>query len=207
METTTDTLKRKTTVVGIVTLIVGLALGLGIGVWGIKTTRASSSPKSSTSEVTLKAEPKQPKEPLVLRDAADPFRHMQQMQEEIDQVIRRATERFQLGPGASLFRPDAGYSSSFDLRDRTDHFELRAYLPDAEASDVSVKIDDDRVLHVTVGHKKEHLKKENESEAKVTQLGRYEQVITLPEPVKGSDMKVDRNGHEVVITIPKAKNA
>src|SRR5687767_3851914 len=205
METTTDTLKKKTTLVGIVTLIVGLALGLGIGVWGIKTTRASSSPK--TSEVTLKAEPKETKDPLVLRDAADPFRHMQQMQEEIDQVVRRATERFQLGPGASLFRPDAGYSSSFDLRDRKDHFELRAYLPDAEASDVSVKIDDDRVLHVTVGHKKEQLKKENESEAKVTQLGRYEQVITLPEPVKGSDMKVDRNGHEVVITIPKAKNA
>jgi HSP20 family molecular chaperone IbpA len=157
--------------------------------------------------VTLRAEPKEPKEPLVLRDAADPFRHMQQMHEEIDQIIRRATERFQLGPGASLFRPDAGYSSSFDLRDREDHFELRAYLPDAEASDVSVKIDDDRVLHVTVGHKKEQLKKENESEAKVTQLGRYEQVITLPESVKGSDMKVDRNGHEVVITIPKAKNA
>jgi HSP20 family molecular chaperone IbpA len=132
---------------------------------------------------------------------------MQQMQEEIDQVIRRATERFQLGPGASLFRPDAGYSSSFDLRDRKDHFELRAYLPDAEASDISVKIDDDRVLRVTVGHKKEQLKKENESEAKVTELGRYEQVITLPAPVKGSDMKVDRNGHEVVITIPKAKNA
>ncbi len=208
METTTDTLKKKTTLVGIVTLIVGLALGLGIGVWGIKTTRASSSPR--TSEVTLKAEPKHSKdsqEPLVLRDAADPFRHMQQMQEEIDQVIRRATERFQLGPGASLFRPDAGYSSSFDLRDRKDHFELRAYLPDAEASDVSVKIDDDRVLHVTVGHKKQQLKKENESEAQVVQLGRYEQVITLPEPVKGSDMKVDRHGHEVVITIPKAKNA
>ena len=205
METTTNMLKRKTTIVGIATLIVGLALGLGIGVWGIKTTRASSSPR--TSEVTLKAEPKENKEPLVLRDAADPFRHMQQMQEEIDQVIRRATERFQLGPGASLFRPDAGYSSSFDLRDRKDHFELRAYLPDAEASDVSVRIDDDRVLHVTVGHKKEQLKKENESEAKVTQLGRYEQVITLPEPVKGSDMKVDRNGHEVVITVPKAKNA
>ena len=205
METTTDTLKKKTTLVGIVTLIVGVALGLGIGVWGIKTTQASSSPR--TSEVTLKAERKEPKEPLVLRDAADPFRHMQQMQEEIDQVIRRATERFQLGPGTSLFRPDAGYSSSFDLRDRKDHFELRAYMPDAEASDVSVKIDDDRVLHVTVGHQKEQLKKENQSEAKVTELGRYEQVITLPEPVKGSDMKVDRNGHEVVITIPKAKNA
>ena len=197
-----DTIKKKTTLVGIVTLIVGLALGVGIGVWGISNTRASS---PTTSEAPAK--PEQKKESLIVRDDWDPFRHMEQMQEEIDRAIRRATERFQLGPSASLFRPDAGYSSSFDLRDRKDHFELRAYLPDAEASDVNVKIDDDRVLHVSVGHKKQQLKKEEGSEAEVTQLGRYEQVITLPEAVKSADMKIERNGHEVLITIPKATNA
>src|SRR3954469_14995536 len=108
---------------------------------------------------------------------------MQEMQEEIDRSIRRATERFQFGPGASLFRPDAGYSSSFDLRDRKDHFELRAYLPDVETSDVNVKIDDDRVLHVSVGQKKQETKKDNGNESHLTALGHYEQVVTLPEPV------------------------
>ena len=203
-----ETLKNhRTTLVGIVTLIVGLGLGLGIGVWGISKSQASSpwtsSEKTSTSQTIAKSEPK---EPSLLRDDWDPFREMQQMQEEIDRTIRRATERFQLGPSASLFRPEAGYSSSFDLRDKQDRFELRAYLPDVEASDVSVKIDDDRVLHVSVAQKKQETKKANGSESYVTALGHYEQVVTLPEPVKGSDMKIDRNGHEMVITIPKAKS-
>jgi HSP20 family molecular chaperone IbpA len=201
-----DVIKKKTTLVGIATLIVGVGLGLGIGVWGIKTSQASAprtSADKTTSATTAKTEAK---ESPLLRDDWDPFREMQNMQEEIDRTIRRATERFQIGPTASLFRPDAGYSSSFDLRDKNDHFELRAYLPDVEASDVSVKIDDDRVLHVSVAQKKQETKKENGNESSVTALGHYEQVVTLPEPVKGSDMKIDRNGHEVIITIPKAKS-
>jgi HSP20 family molecular chaperone IbpA len=203
-----DTIKKKTTLVGIATLVVGLALGLGIGVWGIGTTRASSAPAKTSEQTSSKAIAKsEPKEPGVLRDDWDPFREMQQMQEEIDRRIRRATERFQLGPSAGLFRPEAGYSSSFDLRDKKDHFELRAYLPDVEASNVSVKIDDDRVVHVIVGQKKEETKKENGAQAHVTQLGHHEQVVTLPEAVKGSEMKIDRDGHELIITIPKAGSA
>ena len=86
------------------------------------------------------------------------------MQEEIDRAIRRATEQFRTGPSASVFRPDTGYSSSFDLRDRKDHFEVRAYLPDAEASDVSVKIDDEKTLHVSIGHRNQETKKNNGSQ-------------------------------------------
>ena len=201
-----DTIRKKSTIIGIVTLIIGLGLGLSIGVWGIKTSQASSprTPSTTTTaQTTAKAEPK---DLGGWHDDWDPFRQMQQMQEEIDRTIRRATEHFQLGPNASLFRPDAGYTSSFDLRDKNDHFELRAYLPDVEASDVSVKIDDDRVLHVSVAQKKQEKKKETGSESEVTALGHYEQVVTLPDPVRGSDMKIDRNGHEVIITIPKAKS-
>jgi HSP20 family molecular chaperone IbpA len=201
-----DTIRKKSTIVGIVTLIIGLGLGLSIGVWGIKTSQASA-PRTTSDKTTSETPAKtESKDSTVLRDDWDPFRQMQEMQEEVDRTIRRATERFQLGPSASLFRPDAGYSSSFDLRDKKDHFELRAYLPDVEASDVSVKIDDDRVLHVSVAQKKQETKKENGSESQVTALGQYEQVVTLPEPVKGSDMKIDRNGHEIVVTIPKAKS-
>jgi HSP20 family molecular chaperone IbpA len=201
-----EKLKNKTTLVGIVTLIVGLGLGLGIGVWGVSKSQASAprtTSEKTSSQTTAKAESKASNRS---QDDWDPFREMQQMQEEIDRTIRRATERFQLGPSANLFRPDAGYSSSFDLRDKDDHFELRAYLPDVEASDVSVKIDDDRVLHVSVAQKKQATKKENGSQSSVTALGHYEQVVTLPEPVKASDMKIDRNGHEIIITIPKAKS-
>jgi HSP20 family molecular chaperone IbpA len=196
-----DTIKKRTTVVGIATLIIGLALGLGIGIWSVRNTQASNAPAAKT-DATPKTEKE---EPALARDDWDPFRQMESMQEEIDRAIHRATEHFQMGPSATLFRPDLGYSSSFDLRDRKDHFEVRAYLPDAEASDVNVKIDNDRTLRVTVGHRKQEAKKSDQGQSTVTELGQYEQVITLPEPVKSAEMKVDRKSHDVVITIPKAK--
>src|ERR1051325_6080219 len=197
-----DTIRKKSTIVGIATLVIGLGVGLSIGVWGIKTSQASA-PKTNSEKTTSETAGKtESKDSRVLGEDWDPFRQMQEMQEEVDRTIHRATERFQLGPSASLFRPDAGYSSSFDLRDKNDHFELRAYLPDVEASDVSVKIDDDRVLNVSVAQRKQETKKENGTESQVTALGHYEQVVTLPEPVKGSDMKIDRKDHEMIITIP-----
>jgi HSP20 family molecular chaperone IbpA len=196
------TINRKTTMVGIVTLIVGLALGLGIGVWSMKSSQASN---ASAAQNSLSATGKG--EPSFTTNVWDPFRQMERMQEEIDRAMRNATEQFQLGPGATAFRPDAGYSSSFDLRDRKDHFELRAYLPDTKASDVNVKVDHDRTLHVSVSQRKQETKNTSGGSVSFTELGQYEQVVTLPEPVKSSDMKIDRHGHEVVITIPKAKTS
>jgi len=188
--------------VGIVTLIVGLALGLGIGVWSVKSSQASN---ASAAQNSLSATGKG--EPSFTTNVWDPFRQMERMQEEIDRAMRNATEQFQLGPGATAFRPDAGYSSSFDLRDRKDHFELRAYLPDTKASDVNVKVDNDRTLHVSVSQRKQETKNTSGGSVSFTELGQYEQVVTLPEPVKSRDMKIDRHGHEVVITIPKAKTS
>ena len=194
------TINRKTTIVGIVTLIAGLALGLGIGVWSVKNSQASNAPNARINSDN--------QESIVTRsDEWDPVRQMERMQEEIDRAIRNATEQFQLGPGATAFRPEAGYSSSFDLRDRKDRFELRAYLPGVKASDVNVKIDNDRTLHVSVTQRKQETKKTSGVNATVTELGQYEQVVTLPQPVKSSDMKIERNGHELVITVPKAKTS
>jgi HSP20 family molecular chaperone IbpA len=198
-----DAIKRKTTLVGIVTAIVGLAVGLGIGVWGVKTSQASSTPASITSpSSTINKD-----DSSLNRNEWDPFRDMERMQEEIDRAIRDASERFSLGQGATAFRPDAGYSSSFDLRDRKDRYELRAYLPDVNPSDVNVKIDNDQTLHVSVKQEKQQTKNTKNGSASITQLGEYEQVVTLPQPVRSQDMKIDRHGHEIVITIPKANNS
>jgi HSP20 family molecular chaperone IbpA len=198
-----DAIKRKTTLVGIVTAIVGLAVGLGIGVWGVKTSHASSTPASITGpSSTINKD-----DSSLHRNEWDPFRDMERMQEEIDRAIRDASERFSLGQGATAFRPDAGYSSSFDLRDRKDRYELRAYLPDVNPSDVNVKIDNDQTLHVSVKQEKQQTKNTKNGSASITQLGEYEQVVTLPEPVRSKEMKIDRHGHEIVITIPKANNS
>ena len=41
------------------------------------------------------------------------------------------------------------------MRDRGDHFDVRAYLPDAETKDVKVKTEGDQAVRVSVGHRKQ----------------------------------------------------
>jgi hypothetical protein len=41
--------------------------------------------------------------------------------------------------------------------------------------------------------------------AMFSELGTYEQLVTLPEPTNVDAMKVDTRDNEAVITIPKAK--
>jgi HSP20 family molecular chaperone IbpA len=197
---------NKTTIVGLITLITGIVLGLGIAVWSTGSSRANSAPTGSRARAHSAVTADLPDSTTAPHDEWDPFRRLERMQEEIDRAIRHATEQFQIGSGAPGFLPDAGYSSSFHLRDQKDHFELRAYLPDAQASDVKVRLDDRQTLRVSVSQHKQEVRKDGGSEARVTELGQYEQVVTLPGPVKGSDMKVKRNGHEVIIRIPKVKS-
>jgi len=83
---------------------------------------------------------------------------------------------------------------------------LRAYLPQVNASDVNVRVDNDRTLHVSVTQRKQQKKDTTNGSESFTDLGQYEQVVTLAEPVKSGEMKIERSGHEIVITIPKSNS-
>src|SRR5690242_11152193 len=128
---TMDMVQRRSTIVGIVTLIVGLVVGIGIGVWGIQTSSANSAPASTTQSTTTNnansnatsnaTDQNKDDVPLLIDKNWNPFLDFERMQEQIDRAIRDASEKFSFNnQGASMFRPDAGYSSSFDLRDRKD---------------------------------------------------------------------------------------
>src|SRR4030095_8366001 len=105
---TVNTIKNRTTIVGIVTLILGLAVGLGIGVWSVKNSqaRSASGAQVNLSSTALSATA----EPSFGKNEWDPFRQMERMQEEIDPAIRSAAKQFELNLGAMVFRSDAGYS-------------------------------------------------------------------------------------------------
>jgi HSP20 family molecular chaperone IbpA len=194
-----DAAKRRTTILGIVILTVWLPLGLALLFWAVKTSRANNPTR-------LWSDFQKPGLLVAQTDEWDPVRQMERMQEEIDRAIRNAAEQFRFGPGATVFAPQAGYSSSFDLRDRKDHYELRAYLPEVNASDVNVRIDNDRTLHVSVTQRKQQKKDTTNGSESFTELGQYEQVVTLPDRVNSKDMKIDRRGHEIIITIPKSSS-
>lgn len=195
--------KKEPTLLGIVTLLMGLGIGAALGAWFVKSSQASDLPPVRQTLPSLVRQ--EPVSSDKKNDTSDPIRQMERMQEEIDRAIRNVIEQFELSPGTTLVRANGGYSSSFDLRDRKDHYELRAYLPDVNAPDVNVQVDNDRTLRVSVTQRKQERKNTTGGSESFTELGKYEQIITLPESVKSSDMRIDRRGHEVVITIPKSK--
>jgi len=183
---------KKIAVVRVATLMVATVVGLGVAASSMKTLEAGNPPGQQTTTSQKNTE-------------WDPFRQMERLQEEIDRAIERATREFQKAPESAWSHPSLGYSSSFSLEDRGDHYELRAYLPDVKASNINVKIDNDRTLHVSVTQRKEEIKNTTSGVTSFKELGTYEQVVTLPEPVRSSEMKIDRRDHEVVVTIPKAE--
>jgi len=134
-----------------------------------------------------------------------PLRQIDRMSEEIDRAIHTVTNQLEPETHATVSRRDPDYPSSFELRDRKDHYELRAHLPDAKTWDVNVRTENNRTVHVSVTRRKQKTNREGDSSARFAGLAEYEQLMTTPEPVKANEAKIDRHDQEIVITIPKTK--
>lgn len=191
-----ETLRHKPWLLAVATLVIGVAIGFGVSTVTSRSGHASAAAKSSSVRSP---------DSTMATDVVDPFSEMERMQADVDRAIGRATDSFRLTAGSDLLRRDLGFSSSLDVRDRKDHFEISAYLPDTEASDVKVVTEGDKTLRVTVSQKKEDKRDTANGTSSFSELGQYEQLVTLPEAIRSQDMKVERNGHEVVINVPKAK--
>lgn len=135
-------------------------------------------------------------------DAWDPFREMRSLQAEMDEMFRRSITRFRQSPRMHIFKDDAGYSLSLDVRELSDRYEVRAFLPDAKAADAKVNLQGNR-LQVEVTHRQTAKGNKNEPDT-VTEWGRYTQTVELAGKLNSERMKVEHKAHELLITIPKA---
>jgi HSP20 family protein len=133
----------------------------------------------------------------------DPMAQMDRMQQEIDQSIHRAMQQFRSVQLPDLSGP--GFASTMDVRDKGDHFEVRADLPNVDKKDVKVTTEGDRQVRVNVTQHEEQDKNANGGQSSFREFGTYNQLVTLPEAADMKDMKVDNHNGELVITIPKAK--
>ena len=140
-------------------------------------------------------------------DAWNPFQEMRSMQAQMDRLFNQMNEQMnrQFQGAASLrgFTDIPGCSLSLDVRELKDRYEVHAYLPDAKKPDVHVTLGDDNILKVEV--KGGHTQNSSTTNlvSNVVEFGEYSQEVQLPTPVKADQMKVTRNGHELIITIPK----
>jgi len=189
----------KSAIIGLVTLIVGVAIGVTAERYSDRTSKGeTSTPMATTTPPQAAVTPNAPNGPGA---DWDPFQEMRQMQAEMDRMFQRSISRFHMSPQMSLFPDNPGYSLSLDVRDLKDRYEVHAVLPDAKTSDARVNLDGN-LLSVEVTNKATETG-HNKGQVTTTEFGEYKQVIQLAGQVKTDQMKVDRKDHELIITIPK----
>ena len=205
----TDSIKKtfnKPVVLGFVMLLAGVLIGVAAERYSVRTAEGTTSQGIANS--SLRDTVSQLPAPDTLfpgtDDAWDPFREMRDLQAEMDKMFQRSISRFNSSPTMDPFKNDTGYSQSLDVRELKDRFEVRAYLPDAKATDTNVKLDGNR-LQVEVTHRQADSLQDTNAVVSESALEHYTQVAELPGKLNGSQMKVEQKDHELLITIPKVK--
>lgn len=205
----TDPVKKtfkKPVVVGFVMLLAGLLIGVAAEKYSARSAEATIS--QGVAPRSFGGPASQLPAPDTLfpgtDDAWDPFREMRDLQAEMDRMFQRSISRFNSSPMMDPFKNDTGYSQSLDVRKLKDRFEVRAYLPDANATDTNVKLEGNR-LQVEVTHRQANRLQDTNAVVNESALEHYTQVAELPGRLNGSQMKVEQKDHELLITIPMAK--
>lgn len=198
---------RKPIIVGIVTPILGVLIGVGAERYLSHRASPAAKPESASASSSSKRKAKQERFPdsflPFANDPWDPFREMRSLQAEMNEMFRRSISRFHSSPSMDPFKDDDGYSLSLDDRELKDQYEVRAYLPDAKASDAKVKLDGNQ-LEVEVTHRQSADPKAKNGPDTATEWGRYTQRVQLAGNLKADKMKVEHKEHDLLITIPKA---
>jgi len=119
---------------------------------------------------------------------ADVQLRMRDLQSQMDNVFAQAFR--DLGNSFG----ETGFASSVDLRDQKDQYVARIYLPNGDTSKVNARVENGK-LDITMNAA------ENKNGATASE--NFEQVITLPEPVRADQLQIQRKSNLVVITVPK----
>ncbi|HZP60428.1 MAG TPA: Hsp20/alpha crystallin family protein [Opitutaceae bacterium] len=189
----------KTFVISLVTLVIGLSAGIAFMVYRDQSAEADHSAPSSSPPHPAPAFSGGP--PATTQ--WNPFTEMRRMQQEMDRAFNDSVAQLRQQPPFNAFPDAPGYSLSLDVREFKDRFEVRAALPDAKASDVNVKLDNDRTLTVEVSNRHSSSGQSGSNSATSEEWGQYSQTIELPAAVQAAKMKTEHRGHELVIVLPK----
>ena len=134
----------------------------------------------------------------------DIIARMEKMRRDMDRTFEDAFHDFRNAPEHKGFFDEPRFGSTFDLKEEGDNYVVRVYLPERDAQNINVTVED-RTLKIEA-KEQEITKKEGErGTLHSTRKAAYSQLLTLPGPVQGDNMKVEKNPGMVVVTLPKAK--
>ena len=151
-------------------------------------------PGAETAKATSKPIPFANTSPVVTNWDQSIVNEMARMQGRMDQIWEDAFPN-DLMNGAS----PVNVGSAVNVDDQKDKYVVRFYLPDRNLENVNVKLDKGQLR---LSAKEQNEKKS--ADATSQSYAQYQQMITLPGPVKDQGMKVDRKGSTIVVTVPKA---
>lgn len=90
-------------------------------------------------------------------------------------------------------------ASRFQLEDRGDAYIITSTLPEEQARNVSVNVDNERAITITSKHEKQSAS----GGATAFSSGSSTQSMTLPGPVRGEELKMDYKNGRLEIVLPK----
>jgi HSP20 family molecular chaperone IbpA len=90
-------------------------------------------------------------------------------------------------------------SSGFKVEDRGDAYLLTSVLPEEQARNVSVNVDNERAVSIT----SKHVTQSAAGSATAFSSGSSTQSMTLPGPVRGEELKMEYKNGRLEIVLPK----
>ena len=90
-------------------------------------------------------------------------------------------------------------ASRFQVEDRGDAYIITSTLPEEQARNVSVNVDNERAITITSKHEKQSAA----GGATAFSSGSSTQSMTLPGPVRGEELKMDYKNGRLEIVLPK----
>jgi HSP20 family molecular chaperone IbpA len=200
----------KTTWWGFLFLVCGIAIGaLGYYSWSLHQRlgqlEANAGPGPRAPALASQAPMAKGQNPMT--GNWDPNGEFAQMQKRMDDIMRQMMPNdpllsqngfSQLGAGLSPASPEV------TMDEDTDQYKVVVKVPKGENMQLNTDLADNTL---TISGKVQSTSKEDDSSGKqigqAESLSEFSQSITLDHPVDEAGMKVDRNGDDVVITIPK----
>ena len=134
----------------------------------------------------------------------DPFKEMEQMHKQMDQMFEDAFGRFNASPNFNMFSRGLSFNPTMDIEEHDKEYVVRMDIPGADSSKINVSIED-RVLTIS-GTREEEVSQQGPNAKQLRserRLGQFERVMTLPGPVKPSEMKANYENGVLTVTIPK----
>ncbi|HUC85347.1 MAG TPA: Hsp20/alpha crystallin family protein, partial [Candidatus Acidoferrales bacterium] len=165
---------KRTVITGLIALGVGAAIGVGAEEHQAKAGKSASASSGQPPSTVASNQ----------GEAAatwDPFQQIRDMQMQMDKLLSQMSAQFRSEPQFSSLAENPAYSLSLNVEDLKDRYIVHAFLPDAKASDVNVKLDN-QTLKVEANNQQSQTSEKKDQASRVAEWGQYEQEIQLPTP-------------------------